>query len=241
MCRATFRACSISCGIARGRPSHWSGSPSTVVRTAASPASATCSPGTSPSTGSARRLYVHSQGGAYVHNLVASGIISTPDKRVTPYHLAHSTEIGGTSNISAGDNRFCNNIFIGYEEQKRGLSVYDNKELPLRTGGNVYLNGAKPYAKEINALVPAGIDPGLRRVEKHGRMVIQCDGFPELDNARITLVTTALLRRARIQELAFVNPDGSALAVDPDSLGKPRSQEQPSPGPFEKPGRGPIS
>jgi alpha-L-arabinofuranosidase len=188
-----------------------------------------------------RSLDDNSQGGAYVHNLFAGSITSRPDKRVTPYHLAHSTEIAGTSNISGGDNRFYNNIFIGSEEQKRGLSVYDNKELPLQTGGNVYLNGAKPYAKEASPLVLAGIDPGLKLVEEDGRTVIQFDGFPELDNARTTLVTTALLGRARIPELPFENPDGSALAVDTDYLGKPRSREQPSPGPFEKPGRGPVS
>jgi alpha-L-arabinofuranosidase len=188
-----------------------------------------------------RSLDDNSQGGAYVHNLFAGSISSRPDKRVTPYHLPHSTEIVGTSDITGGDNRFYNNIFIGSEEQKRGLSVYDNKELPLQTGGNVYLNGAKPYAKEVNPLVLAGIDPGLRLVEEDGRMIIQFDGFPELDNARTTLVTTALLGRARIPELPFVNPDGSALAVDTDYLGKPRSREQPSPGPFGKPGRGPVS
>lgn len=188
-----------------------------------------------------RSLDDNSQGGAYVHNLFAGSITSRPDKRVTPYHVAHSTEIAGTSNFSGGDNRFYNNIFIGSEEQRHGLSVYDNKELPLQTGGNVYLNGAKPYAKEVNPLVLAGIAPGLRLVEEEGRMVIQFDGFPELDNARTTLVTTALLGRARIPELPFENPDGSALAVDTDYLGQPRSREQPSPGPFEKPGRGPVS
>ncbi|MBM4093627.1 MAG: hypothetical protein FJ276_30100 [Planctomycetes bacterium] len=91
--------------------------------------------------------------------------------------------------------------------------MYDNKELPLQTGGNVYLNGAKPYAKEASPLVLAGIDPGLKLVEEDGRTVIQFDGFPELDNARTTLVTTALLGWARIPELPFENPDGSALAV----------------------------
>jgi alpha-L-arabinofuranosidase len=95
-----------------------------------------------------RSLDDNSQGGAYVHNLFAGRIVSRPDKRVTPYHPAHSTEIVGTSDIIGGDNRFYNNIFIGSEEQKRGLSVYDNKELPLQTGGNVYLNGASPTPRK---------------------------------------------------------------------------------------------
>jgi len=188
-----------------------------------------------------RSLADWSQGGAYVHNLFAGSITSRPDKRVTPHHLAHSTEIAGTSDIAGGDNRFYNNLFVGSEGQKRGLSVYDNSELPLQTGGNVYLKGAKPYAREVNPLVPSEMDPGLKLVEEDGRTIIQFDGFPELDSTSTTLVTTALLGRARIPELPFENPDGSALAIDIDYLGQPRSREQPSPGPFEKPGRGPLS
>jgi hypothetical protein len=44
MCPAIFRVWNTSCDTAPGRPLHWSGSPSGVVRTAASPASAMCSP-----------------------------------------------------------------------------------------------------------------------------------------------------------------------------------------------------
>jgi len=190
---------------------------------------------------SERGLDDNSQGGAYVHNLFAGSISSRPDKRVTPYHPAHSTEIAGTSDISGGDNRFYNNIFIGAKGQEEGLSVYDNRDLPFQTGGNVYLNGAKPHAREASPLVISETDPGLELVEEDGRMFIRFDSFPGLDNASTKLVTTDLLGRARIPDLPFESPDGSALAVDTDYLGKPRSREQPSPGPFEEPGRGPVS
>jgi hypothetical protein len=159
---------------------------------------------------------------------------------VTPYHPAHSTEIAGTSNISGGDNRFYNNIFIGAKGQKRGLSMYDNKEMPLQTGGNVYLNGAKPHAKEASPLMLSETDPGFKLVEEDGRTFIRFDSSPGIDNASTKLVTTDLLGRARIPELPFENPDGSVLAVDTDYLGKPRSREQASPGPFERPGTGPV-
>ena len=190
---------------------------------------------------SERSLADWSQGGAYVHNLFAGSITRRPDKRVTPYHAAHSTELAGTSDIKGGDNRFHNNLFVGAEGQKRGLSVYDDSELPLQTGGNVYLSGAVPQAKETTALVLAGVDPGLRLIEEGSRTVVQFDGFPELDKANAALVTTSLLGRARIPELPFENPDGSVLAVDTDYLGKPRSPARPSPGPFEKPGSGPVA
>ncbi len=105
----------------------------------------------------------------------------------------------------------------------------------------MYLSGAEPYANEANPLVLARMDPGLKLVEEDGRTVIQFDGLPGLDNPSTRLVTTGLLGRARIPELPFENPDGSALAVDTDYLGKPRRREQPSPGPFEKPGSGPVA
>jgi hypothetical protein len=69
-CRATFGVLSACCDTAPGRPLHWSGSPSGEVGTAASPASAMCSPDTgSPfgrPTGSARaRAEVHAPGGQW--------------------------------------------------------------------------------------------------------------------------------------------------------------------------------
>jgi hypothetical protein len=55
-CRAVFRVWNTSCDTAPGCPLRWSGSPSGVVRTAASPTSAMCCPVTRRPTGSARPL-----------------------------------------------------------------------------------------------------------------------------------------------------------------------------------------
>jgi hypothetical protein len=55
-----------------------------------------------------------SQGGAFVHNLFAGKLCTLPEmNRFTPYHFPHETEIMGVMTISGGDNRFCNNLFIG--------------------------------------------------------------------------------------------------------------------------------
>ncbi|RRS01510.1 right-handed parallel beta-helix repeat-containing protein [Glycomyces terrestris] len=55
-----------------------------------------------------------STGGAYVHNYFAGRIANcTEHQRYTPYHLPHSTAVYGVSNILGGDNRFCNNVFVG--------------------------------------------------------------------------------------------------------------------------------
>jgi alpha-L-arabinofuranosidase len=58
-----------------------------------------------------------SEGGAYAHNLFAGKITNRPDLgRETPFHPAHSTTVAGLSNTRGGDDRFLNNIFIGYGE-----------------------------------------------------------------------------------------------------------------------------
>jgi hypothetical protein len=102
-----------------------------------------------------------SEGGAYAHNLFAGKITNRPEpSRETPFHPAHSTKVAGLATTKGGDDRFYNNIFIGTgalstAAQKgnlkelrwissHGLWGYDGRELPLQTGGNVYLHGAAP-------------------------------------------------------------------------------------------------
>ena len=57
-----------------------------------------------------------SQGGAYVHNLFAGKFIPETDDRVVPFHREHSTEVAGYSVIKGGDDRYYNNIFMGYDD-----------------------------------------------------------------------------------------------------------------------------
>ena len=116
-----------------------------------------------------------SEGGAYAHNLMTGKIISTEEpQRETPYHPAHSTTVAGLVNIKGGDNRFFNNIFVGDgtaaepakpdQRHRRvagyGLWVYDTREFPLLTGGNIYYNAARPYAEETQPIVQPAIQPG---------------------------------------------------------------------------------
>ena len=102
-----------------------------------------------------------SQGGAYAHNLFAGRILSRPElRRFTPYHRPHSTMVAGRSNIKGGDSRFHNNLFLKGAEADLlpktpedrasgyGLWVYDTREFPLETGGNVYLDPRYPAVIE---------------------------------------------------------------------------------------------
>ncbi|MFH0946139.1 MAG: right-handed parallel beta-helix repeat-containing protein [Planctomycetota bacterium] len=184
-----------------------------------------------------------SQGGAYAHNLFAGVIDCRPElDRETPYHPAHSTAVAGLSNIQGGDDRFYNNILLGGggPDPTPGLSVYDEREFPLKTGGNVYFGGARPYGKEKGQVEEARFDPGMRVVDEGDRVSIHLTLGPAVKEAATTLVTTSLLGNARISRLPYENPDGSPLILDTDYVGKKRDAAHPSAGPFENPGPGAL-
>lgn len=198
-----------------------------------------------------------SEGGAYAHNLFAGKIVSTEElSRQTPYHPAHATVVAGLSKIKGGDNRFYNNFLVGTggsvgevakkdDRHRRasgyGLWVYDIREFPLQTGGNVSCHGVQPYGKETNHLVLTAFDPQVKLVEEGGRFILQLTLGPELKQAATTLVTTKLLGNAKIPGLPYENADGSSLRINTDYFGKKRSSAHPSAGPFENPGTGSMA
>jgi alpha-N-arabinofuranosidase len=199
-----------------------------------------------------------SEGGAYAHNLMTGRIVSRPEpRRATPYHPAHSTAVAGIVDIKGGDNRFYNNILVGDGKAPAdagkssgkqappaagfGLWVYDNREFPLQTGGNVYFSGARPYSKEAKPGGEARFDPKVKVEEKGQEVYLHLTAGKDLQNPDATLVTTELLGKARIPGLPYENSDGSPLKVDTDYFGKPRNPAHPTPGPFENPGTGPLT
>jgi hypothetical protein len=197
-----------------------------------------------------------SEGGAYVHNLLTGVIMSRQElSRATPYHQAHSTAVAGLSNIQGGDDRFYNNILVGGAEVPAsaqtkvadpqratgfGLWVYNTREFPLRTGGNVYYSGARPYSKEAIPLTLSGIDPKLTIGEEGDSVYLHLTLGSSLQKVGTTRVTTSLLGKARIPGLAYENADGSPLVIDSDYFGKKRKEANPCAGPFENPGQGEL-
>jgi len=185
---------------------------------------------------SRRSLLDMSQGGAYVHNLFAGQVVPRPElRRETPYHPPHSTKVAGLLNISGGDDRFFNNIFVN-----GGLDAYDKAARPMQIAGNVYYHGAKPYTMETNRIEKPDFDPEIKLVEVDKSVFLNMavgDSLQTLDNV---LVTTALLGRAEVPDAAYENPDGTPLKVDIDYFGKKRNKANPTPGPFENPGKGKL-
>ncbi len=191
-----------------------------------------------------------SEGGAFVHNLFAGKIVTQPDRgRMTPFHLAHSTEIAGITNIVTRDYRFLNNIFIGNgtpggegpagwgsQHLPRGagygLWVYDSRVAQLRAAGNVYYNGAQPCGTEAGPLMFATHNPAVKLEQKDGQFDLYCNLGTQLKDAITLSVTTDSLGKATIPNLPFENPDGSPVKIDIDYFGKTRQGANPFPGPF---------
>jgi alpha-N-arabinofuranosidase len=178
-------------------------------------------------------LLSNSQGGAFVHNLIAGGMNVVPfDGRLTPFHKAHSTEVAGMHDNPSGDLRFYNNLFV-----KRGsLSPCDATRLPVWMGGNVFLQGAKPSQHEKDPLVEPEFDPALKLVEKADGCYLQVQfNFIWCAQRARKLVTTALLGKTAISNLPYEQADGTPIRVNTDYFGASRNQSSPTPGPFESP------
>ena len=186
-----------------------------------------------------------SEGGAFIHNLFAGKITSSPQGRLTPYHPAHSTALAGLVNIKGGDNRFYNNLFIGQgtssnapvkpgsESSGYGLWEYDARELPMQIGGNVYYNGAQPYAKEAGPLIVSDLAPKPALIEKDGNVYLNVNLGQSPSKAATALVTTELIGKAKVAGVGYENPDGSPLKIDVDYFRKTRNPAHPCAGPFE--------
>ena len=178
----------------------------------------------------------NSQGGAYVHNLFSGSInMHHFDSRQTPFLKAHSTAVAGLHDNPRGDGRFYNNLFV----QHADLSVYDNTPLPMTMGGNVFLDGAKSSGHEKDPLDLPNFDPETKLQAEPGGLFLQIKFDKAWSEAgQHQLVTTALLGKASISDLPYEQPDGAPTRIDIDYSGKRRSESNPTPGPFERPGQG---
>lgn len=192
-----------------------------------------------------------SEGGAYAHNLFCGRLITSPEpNRETPFHPPHSTTVAGLVQVKGGDDRFLNNIFLGPVETGSGetapapakdpgwgggygLWVYDRREAPLWTGGNVYFGGARPYARETGMVRRINEDPRVQLTGRKGRWFLTATFGQALKQAQTELVTTERLGRARIPNLPYEQADGAPISIGSDYLGKRRHPDRPTPGPVE--------
>jgi len=193
-------------------------------------------------------IKTQSEGGAYVHNLIAGAVYMWPDlNRFTPYFLPHSTEVAALTTIFSGDDRYYNNIFVGIGDKKPqeigypqgamyqyGLEIYNTARLPVWINNNIYYNQAKHYAKEQDFIENTEYNPEIQLIEENDKVYLQFKVDDAFINFKTTLITTGLLGKAKIPKAAFDNPDGTPLTIDTDYFGNTRSTKNPKAGAFEK-------
>jgi alpha-L-arabinofuranosidase len=175
-------------------------------------------------------ILVNSQGGAYVHNLIAGGIdVYAGENRLTPHLKAHSTEVAGLAPNKSGDERYYNNILTGTAD----LGEYDKTVLPVWMDGNVYLNGANPGKAEPYPLQLPDFNPGLKISVQAGVWYLEFaidKSWSEAQQRKT--VTTELLGRVSVPDLPYEQYDGKPYLLDSDYLGAATDTKAPFPGPF---------
>ena len=227
-------------------------------------------------------LRIATEGVALVHNLilgsftmVGSGVDNWVDgreqRRYTPYHIRHRTEVAGFMTILHGDNRFYNNIFVqGFpitnEEPKEspfyqqvGTHVWDEYptyeewiarfdmevpkpdmgklesphfgHLPVWADGNVYLAGAKAWAKEQRKLVDEAAEVKIALVEENGQYKLSTNLYEYMEGFRTGIINSDILGKAFEPNQRFEERDGSDIVFQSDYLGNHRGIST-IPGPF---------
>ncbi len=190
-----------------------------------------------------------SQGGAFVHNIIAGRFGTWSDTRYTPYFEPHTTVKKGDHQISIGDDRFYNNIFVGEgkgsqtlyvneADPKRptyfscGLECYDYRPQLPTTGGNIYYNGAKPCRNEVAQIIEDE-NPLFVIIEEGDKVYLEFKALSEPSKSGNPLVTTELLGKAAVPDAPFEDYDGSKLTIGTDYWGNKRDKSHPSAGAFE--------
>lgn len=193
----------------------------------------------------------HAQGGAYVNNLIRGKMVHRKMlDRATPYHVPHSTEVKGFAVTYGGDDRFYNNIFIGgdslegvgtdhYNGYTTSLEEYietvhqvpgdhesfNKVEQPVYINDNAYFNGARPFEREKKNLVDERFNPNLRIIEEGNEVYLSIELPDDFETLLGEIQTTETLKRVRIVDADFENPDGSEVTVDADLLGETRPEK----------------
>tara|TARA_B100000809_G_scaffold204793_1_gene206274 strand:- start:11085 stop:12035 length:951 start_codon:yes stop_codon:yes gene_type:complete len=125
-----------------------------------------------------------SEGGAFVHNLIAGRIEVKKSNRFTPYHLAHTTSIIIIFLLKK-NNKF-------NKSSCYGLKVYKTSELPnwINNNNNIYYNGATHSKKDINFINYSEYDPKIKLIKKDGKMYLHFDFDKQYYNHKVKIIST---------------------------------------------------
>lgn len=111
------------------------------------------------------------------------------------------------------------------------LQPYHLGHLPVWAGGNVYLNGAKAWKKEVNKLVNDHDEAKVELVEKDGKPVIETNVYDLIGNYKTNIINSDILGEAFEPEQRFETPEGDDIQISEDYFGNHRGIST-IPGPF---------
>jgi len=106
--------------------------------------------------------------------------------------------------------------------------------------GNVYLNNAQKFSKEVNQL-EIKTNPEIQISEKEDGIYLSMNMDEKILKMKNQLLTTELLGKALIPNAGYETPDGLPITIETDYLGIKRDKKNPTAGPFEKPEKGKIT
>jgi len=102
------------------------------------------------------------------------------------------------------------------------VGIFLNTDQPVYINNNLYLNGAVPFERENEKIVNEQFNPEFS-IEEEGHEVYLCCKLPEdFEKIQGEVQSTATLKRVRIANADFENPDGSDVKVDTDYLREQR-------------------
>lgn len=88
--------------------------------------------------------------------------------------------------------------------------------LPVWTGGNIFMNGAKPSDKEVNYAENTTDKVSISLVEKADGWYLETNLYDVLPNLETGIISTETLGMAFEPEQRFENPDGSPIVFNKD-------------------------
>lgn len=115
------------------------------------------------------------------------------------------------------------------------LAQYHFSHLPVWSEGNAYLNGAKAWENEKNALFAEKDGVYVKLINDNGTYRLDTNLYGFLNGFEEAVVTSDTLGYAFEPEQRFENPDGTTIIFDRDFLGEHRGVAT-IPGPFAAPG-----
>ena len=104
--------------------------------------------------------------------------------------------------------------------------------LPIYAHGNTYLNGAKAWKKEKDAILDTEHPVRLELIEEEGSWKLNTNLFVLVSEQRRKMISSQTLGEAFEPEEGYENPDGSTIVFNQDFFGQ-TTGEHPIVGPIE--------